>query len=168
MTSETHEALGADRTVRVASRLVILDDTDRILLFRATNAEIDDTFWFTPGGGLEPGETHEEAAHRELWEETGLTNVELGPWIWSREGNYLELHFREKYFLIRTPNFEPQPAQPDPRFEQYMLEDGWFRWWTADELATYTGAERIEPPGLARLLPPILEGDLPAEPLDLR
>ena len=57
---------------RPTSRLVILDDADRILLFRATTEAAPDPFWLTPGGGVDPGETHEQAAHRELFEETGL------------------------------------------------------------------------------------------------
>lgn len=51
---------------RPTARLVVLDSADRILLFRATNEEEPSPFWFTPGGGVEDGETYEEAAHREL------------------------------------------------------------------------------------------------------
>ena len=41
------------------------------------------------GGDLAPGQTFEEAALRELWKETGLTQVALGPPGWIRTGKSL-------------------------------------------------------------------------------
>ena len=61
----------------------------------------------TPGGGLEGDETFEEAAVRELREETGITGVEIGPWIW----------LREKQVLIRDENVLKR--------ERYHLSYGW-------------------------------------------
>ena len=61
----------------------MLDPDDRILLVRFEFPS-GRTFWATPGGGIEAGETPEDAIRRELAEETGLTDVEIGPVVWTR------------------------------------------------------------------------------------
>jgi hypothetical protein len=49
---------------------VLLDETGRVLLARFEYG--GKAWWVAPGGGLEFAETHEEAAQREIGEETGL------------------------------------------------------------------------------------------------
>lgn len=56
--------------MRERAAVVIVED-ERILLMR--RQKTDDEYYVVPGGGIEPGETPEEAAIREAKEETGLT-----------------------------------------------------------------------------------------------
>ncbi len=60
--------------IRVGAYAVLVDDDQRILL--ALWNEGATPAWTVPGGGLEEGETPEEAAVREVREETGY-DVEL-------------------------------------------------------------------------------------------
>ena len=53
-------------------RVVVTDGT-HVLLFADTDPGIPESrWWVTPGGGMDPGETEEQTALRELEEETGL------------------------------------------------------------------------------------------------
>ncbi|MFO7612278.1 MAG: NUDIX domain-containing protein [Clostridia bacterium] len=53
----------------VGSGVIVRDGGNRILLIKRT----DNDTWGIPGGSMELGETFEEAAKREVREETGLT-----------------------------------------------------------------------------------------------
>jgi len=57
--------------LRQAARVIVIDEDGRVLLVKF---EFPDgrVVWATVGGGLEAGETHEDAARRELAEEAGL------------------------------------------------------------------------------------------------
>lgn len=61
---------------RIAARLIVLDADNRILLFRYIDAD-GRSFWATPGGGVEAGETTDQAARREACEELGSNQVKL-------------------------------------------------------------------------------------------
>lgn len=59
-----------DRRIAVVA---LFNEQGRLLMqHRDGKAPVSPNKWCCPGGGIEPGETAEEAAHRELWEETGL------------------------------------------------------------------------------------------------
>lgn len=57
--------------------VIVVDDSGKVLIGKQNDMGV----WATPGGHLEPTETHDEAALRELREETGLVGsnpIELG------------------------------------------------------------------------------------------
>ncbi|MGH2449007.1 MAG: NUDIX domain-containing protein, partial [Chloroflexota bacterium] len=78
---------------------VVLLDEERILLARHVRSD-GHSYWVLPGGAVEPGETAEQAARREVLEETGL-----------------EIRI-EKLLYVRAPD----PGAPVPiRNERYTF-----------------------------------------------
>lgn len=69
--------------IRDAARVILLDANNNVLMLRGHD-EHNPTrhWWFTVGGGLDAGESHKQAAVREVFEETGITLEEgdlVGP-----------------------------------------------------------------------------------------
>ena len=151
---------------RAAARVILLDSKDRILLFQYVTSDTGYIWWCTPGGGLDPGETHEQAALRELREEAGVNGAQLGPWLWTREhvfpfgGEWLRQ--RERFYLARVPDFVVDTTG-SLDYELEMLRS--HRWWTAAELAATD--EVLAPRGLGRLLQDLLRDGPPAEPIEI-
>jgi 8-oxo-dGTP pyrophosphatase MutT (NUDIX family) len=143
-------------------RGLVLDPDDRMVL---VHFDFPPFPWTPPGGGLDPGETDEQALRRELWEELGLADYELGPLLWRREHEFASEDGRyrgqrERCYLVRSAPFEPAP-QIDLAAEH--VTD--MRWWTAEELAA--SKDVFGPRRLPELVAKLLQDGPPPIPFQL-
>lgn len=149
---------------RRGARVLLIDARDRVLLARGHDTDQPGrSWWFTIGGGVEPGESDRDAALREVLEETGLrldpAGLE-GP-VWTRSAIFDFYRERcrqdEVFYLARLG---------DQHTSRPLTRDGWteiehdvvdeMRWFTLPELRTVT--IEVFPAGLADLLEPLLDG----------
>ncbi len=150
-------------------RVLLLSPRRRILLIKYRNTGptgVPRPCWMTAGGGLEDGETIEQAALREIAEETGMIDVRLGPVVWygedsHRSGDWNAL-YKEHFIVAFAPTETVDDGGWTEHERQQVVET---RWWTIDSLRQST--ERIYPFGLADLLEPIMDGIYPTEIVSL-
>lgn len=143
---------------RDAARVVLLGPDERVLLLEGVDpARPGEAFWFTPGGGVEPGEGSADAAGRELAAETGIVLGkpgigELEGPLWTRDVIFdhdgVTYSARELFFVLRV---DPAPTVHVPGCasrEQRTVHR--HRWWTRTELAATVDV--VYPRQLAALL----------------
>ncbi|MBW8322256.1 MAG: NUDIX domain-containing protein [Rhizobium sp.] len=106
---------------RLASSAIVERD-GRFLLVRRRNPPAADLFAF-PGGRAEPGETPEETAIRELFEETGLLG--RGPRLFETVELFPEDGTPESHFLLSVFRVEAEPETVAVADDD-ALEAGWF------------------------------------------
>jgi double-stranded uracil-DNA glycosylase len=130
-----HELAGrvSGLPIRDAVRAAVVAPDGRTLMLQYADAY--DEWWIPPGGGVDPGETDEEALRRELREELGCEDFELGPLLFeSQRWFLLEDGYggqRNRVYLVRVPHFEAR----------VVSEARAARWFTLEEL----GRERGRP-----------------------
>ena len=155
---------------RSCVRVVLRDRAGRILLFRAELASRTAGHWWElPGGGIEPGESYQQAAVREIREETGLdiSLAAVGPPRWRRTATWTARGIRrlqhEVVVAVQLDADAPTIAssgQTAEELEEYVDA----RWWDVADLVAST--ERFYPGQLPELLPAFLAGADLTEPFE--
>jgi len=124
-------------------------------------------WWEIPGGGIDPGETSAETALRELHEEAGITEAEVGPVVWVQhvEFSFGGLNFDQDEVIHVARTDQTEIRRPGGLEYLEALAYKGARWWTLDEVVN--SDEPFLPPRLPELLPPLVAGDYPDPPLDI-
>ncbi len=150
--------------VRPGVRALLVDQADRVLLFSSVDEADGRVFWYPVGGGLKAGESPEGALRREVREETGLADVDIGPEVMRRRAiaswGGRTYDCRERIYLCRTPGFT---VDTSGFTEAEKSSVAGHRWWTLDELDASDA--RLVPADLAARLRVILMYGAPDEPV---
>jgi 8-oxo-dGTP diphosphatase len=134
---------------RRTARVLLLDEAGRVLLIRLVVLRPcgDFTFWLTPGGEIEPGETEAEAARRELNEELGLLLPVEGP-VYTEPTRFEhqgEMRDNLDSFFLGHCDSEAPKLRGVTSEEIALMQE--IRWWTVAEIEA--SGERIFPVDLA-------------------
>ena len=115
---------------------------------------------------MDAGEQSEATARRELYEETGISDVEIGPCVWVQQSRFtfggIEFDRDDRIHIAWCETGEYRPAHLE------LLEAAAFqgaRWWTLDELLA--SDVPTLPRRLREFLPSLVVGDLPDDPIDI-
>ncbi len=136
--------------LRRAARLIVLDPEGRALMFRY-DVPGRDPFWVTAGGECDPGESFEDAARRELLEETGIIAdpgaqiAQMTPEFITVQGEPVQAD--ERFFLIRVAKADIDTSRHTETEQALMTQH---RWFTLAELESWH--EAVFPVNLADMI----------------
>jgi len=165
--------MNAKIPIRNSVRILLINQDKEICLMcietpksTSKNGECLDRFWCTIGGEINFDESLEDAAIRELKEETGLNldDVTFGPEIWLEEFDMMLsgklTRMNQRFIIAHTSNKQITTKYLTPEEQEVVKEVKWFG--LADIL---NSKEVIYPILLQNYLPDVLEGKYPIEPI---
>ena len=151
---------------RQAERALLLTPEGEVLLMKAREPVSGTEVWFAPGGGRDGDESPEACLRRELAEETGRGDLEIGPAIWTREYTFdwagRIVAQMETYHLVETGRFEAVMADNPSQGETEAFEE--FRWWTPSQIRA--SEELFAPRRLAELVEDLIVHGPPGQLID--
>lgn len=153
--------------LRPAARAVVLDADNRVVLVRFVF--LGGPLWALPGGGIEPGESPEQAIARELVEEVGLREP-VGPLLWTRDHWFLAMEGwagqTEQIYLVdlgrRGGEIVPEMSAAQLA-DEHVTE---LRWWMLDDIEAARDVV-FAPRRLGALLRDLVIRGPPAAPIDV-
>ncbi|MFA6262845.1 MAG: NUDIX domain-containing protein [Candidatus Babeliales bacterium] len=161
--------------VRNSVKILLMNEKKEILLMCADDptttsmeGKYHGRFWFPIGGKIELGESIQEAALRELYEETGITQdkIELGPIVWFGEFDLIlagrAQRLNEKFIVATTKQTNISLDNLTDEERAVVKNIAWF---SLDTIKKST--EVIFPILLPQYLPDILAGRYPAQPIEI-
>ena len=107
--------------------------------------------WGLPKGHTEDGETLEQTALREVAEETGLSDLELGPELvtidWTFHARGERVHKYATFYLMYS-----ERGDPVPEGQEGITDTSWVRLDSAHEQVSYENATEVVRAAQKRLL----------------
>lgn len=129
--------------LRLTARGILINrNTGSVLLIKyldkhsKSTKEFTDGFWVLPGGGVKKHETFEDAVKREIYEETGITNINVKNCVFSRiihaELRNIEQNlYYERYYVVETDDVE---INTDNLTNNEIEVINKYKWWSINEL----------------------------------
>jgi len=93
---DLRKKIGTEPLILVGAVVGVFDEAGKILLQKRPEG-----VWGLPGGLLELGESTEEAARREVWEETGIEIGQLSlVGVWSGKQYFVKLANGDQFYAV--------------------------------------------------------------------